>query len=217
MKSNISVISIDLDGVLFDGPSAAYELAKAVGIGEVFARESMRFKIENLTLEESLIEGAKMWKGIPAHGRDIEQVVHNIPLMNGAEEVVKTLQNWGYEVGCISSGVSQFFMNPFRERLGLDFTYSNILEESDGLHTGKIEYVMGGPQKAERIIEYLEERSKSVSSLAAIGDGLNDIDIFKVSSFSIAFNPADDLVSQNATHHIVSKDLRDVLTFFEIT
>ncbi len=215
MISPISVVSLDLDGVLFDGPSAAYPLAKALGIGELFANEYTRFSEENLTLEESLVQGARLWKGVAAYGDEIEEFVNEIPLMKGAEEVILTLKEWGYEVGCISSGVSQFFMNPFMDRLDLDFAYSNILEEKNGVHTGEIKYIMKGPQKAERILEYLTKTGKKQSELASVGDGLNDLDIFGVSAISIAFNPAHLSVGKAATYTIHSKDLRDILPHLE--
>ncbi len=215
MNSDIRVISLDLDGVLFDGPSAAYPVAKALGIGNLFAQESLRFSQEGLSLRERLIQGATMWRGVPAVGAEMSEIVESIPLMQGAEDVIEKLKDWNYRVGCISSGVSQFFMTPFRERLNLDFAYSNILEGKEGLHTGEILYTMDGPQKAESILKYLSEICASQEQLVSVGDGLNDLDIFKVSSISIAFNPEHEEVSKVATHTVHSKDLRDILFYLE--
>jgi phosphoserine phosphatase len=216
MKPEINVVSLDLDGVIFDGQSAAYPIAKALGIGDKFLEETMKFSMENLSLEETIAQGARIWKGIPAYGEKIEGIVTKLPLMKGAETVIKTLQEQGFHVGCISSGVSQFFMNPFKKRLGLDFAYSNILEENDGKHSGEIKYIMGGQQKAEKIMEYLDSHGLNNEVLASIGDGINDIPIFKISKMSIAFNPSNEEVQNAATHYLYSKDLRDILPFFKI-
>jgi len=134
--------------------------------------------------------------------------------MTGAEETVKSLRQLAYTVGCVSSGVSQFFMKPFSRRLGLGFAFSNVLGEKDGKHDGTVRYIMEGPQKAQRVLQDLKERGLSSKSLASVGDGENDLELFKVSSFSIAFNPQTEKVSRSATVTVRSKDLRSILPYF---
>lgn len=137
--------------------------------------------------------------------------------MSGAADTVDALKDWGYEVGCISGGVSQFFMKPFTERLNLDFAYSNILGSRNGAHDGTVRYIMDGPEKAETILKYIEENEYSKMSIASVGNGLNDIELFNVSAFSIAFNPVDKIVSDSASVTVKSKDLRSILTHFRKT
>jgi phosphoserine phosphatase len=213
MDREIGVICLDLDGVLFDGPSAAYPLAKQLGIGSDFLRALQITKEKKLPFHEAIIEGAKIWNGVAVNG-EYDHLVDTLPLMFGAEETVQTLKKWGYMVGCITSGVSQFFMEPFIRRLNLDFGYTNILGQKDGAHDGTVSLVMDGPKKAVSAKSYLDKIGISTNHLAAIGDGENDIDLFKICSFSIAFNPENELVSKAATVTIISKDLRDILEYF---
>ncbi len=213
MNEGIKVISFDLDGVLFDGKSASYPVAKAVGLENQFLEVLKRNAEKQLSMEEAITEGAKIWAGIPVNG-EFDYVIQTLPLMEGAIETVSLLKEWDYLVGCISSGVSQFFLDPLKKRLNLDFVYSNILGESGGVHDGSVRYIMGGPQKAETIERYLAEHSMNPSNLASIGDGENDIDIFKVSQFSIAFNPDSERVSKAASLTVRSKDLRSILPHF---
>lgn len=214
MDREIQVISLDLDGVLFDGPSAAYPLAKQLGLGSEFLKALQVTKEKQLPFHDAIIEGAKIWKGIPADG-EYDNLVNTLPLMNGAEETVQTLKEWEYEVGCITSGVSQFFMGPFIQRLDLDFGYTNILGEKNGAHDGTVKLVMDGPMKAVSAKSHLDHGSISTKHLAAIGDGENDIELFKICAFSIAFNPENELVSQAANVTVKSKDLRDILKYFK--
>lgn len=216
MIDNIQVISFDLDGVLFDGGSAAYPLAHQLGIGDKFLEVYKKVGAQKKGLVDSIREGSKIWKGIAVDG-SYDNLVTSLPLMKGAEETLETLRSWGYSVGCISSGVSQFFMAPFQKRLKLDFAYSNVLGEENGVHDGTVKYVMGGPQKADTALRYLEEQGLSSESLAAVGDGNNDIDIFRMSAFSIAFNPESPEVSAAASATVTSKDLRLILEYFEKT
>lgn len=213
MHKEIKIIAFDLDGVLFDGPSAAFYIAQQVGLGEKYQELFSRIGKEKLPIEESIRLGSKIWEGVQIDG-NYDHLVMELPLMKGTEETIRALKEAGYLVGCISSGVSQFFMKPLTKRLGLDFAHSNILGTSDGAHSGTVEYIMGGPQKAETALRVLQERELSTKNLASIGDGTNDIDLFGVSAFSIAFNPENEDVSEAATITVHSKNLESILEYF---
>lgn len=213
MHKDIKIIAFDLDGVLYDGPSAAFHLAQQVGLGQKYHELFARMATEDLSFYDSLRLGAKIWEGI-AFGGEYRDLVMKLPLMKGAEETIEALKSSGYHIGCISSGVSQFFMEPLMERLNLDFAFSNILGISDGTHSGEIEYAMGGPQKAETALRVLKGKELSTKNLASIGDGENDIHLFGVSGFSIAFNPESEAVSGAATVTVHSKNLESILEYF---
>ncbi len=213
MDRDIKVISLDLDGVLFDGPSAVHPLTKELGIEDEFLAIYSKQGENRRSMAEAITEGAKIWVGVPTDGA-LDPYVENLPLMIGAEETVTVLKEWGYLVGCISSGVSQFFMIPFKKRLKLDFAYSNILGERNGSHDGEVHYIMEGPQKAERMEEYLSDIGLTSKNLASVGDGENDIPLFAMSNLSIAFNPMTESVSKAASLTIRSKDLRAILPHF---
>jgi phosphoserine phosphatase len=213
MINGIRVISLDLDGVLFDGPSAAFPIAQRLGLGQKFLAVYTQLAKEGRRFEDSIIEGSKIWKGIATEGA-YNHLVIELPLRVGAQETVNVLKEKGYFVGCISSGVSQFFMAPFSERLNLDFAFSNILGEEEGAHSGEAEYIMGGPQKVETALNFLKEKGFEAKNLASIGDGANDIDLFNISGFSIAFNPEKKKVIDAASITIRSKDLRSILEYF---
>jgi len=57
-QGQIRVVVLDLDGVLFDGPSAAYPLAKQLGLEEAF----LGVVRKRPTLKDSIVEGSKIWK-----------------------------------------------------------------------------------------------------------------------------------------------------------
>ena len=214
MTSEIKVISLDLDGVLFDGSSAAYAIAQHVGLKDQYDALFQRMAQEEMSLKDSVKVGAMIWKG-----RSIDATYHylvkQLPLMEGAAETVTTLKKWGYEVGCISSGVSQFFMEPLTRRLDLDFAYSNKLGSENEIHDGTVQFIMGGPEKATTIWQYTQIKGHQPGTIASVGNGLNDIDLFKISAFSVAFNPVDQRVSDAASVTVDSKDLRAILPYFE--
>ena len=214
MTSRIKIISLDLDGVLFDGSSAVFVIAQQIGLKDQYLELIQRAAQEEMTLRDTVTEVAKIWKGIPIDAT-YHYLVKRLPLMEGAEETVATLQEWGYDVGCISSGVSQFFMEPFARRLNLDFAYSHILGSENEVHDGTVQFIMGGPEKATIIWQYAQIKEHPLDSIASVGNGFNDIDLFNISSFSVAFNPVDKKVSDAASVTIESKDLRSILPHFE--
>ena len=214
MTSEIKVIALDLDGVLFDGSSATFTISQQVGLKDQYIALFQRMAQEGMDLRDSIIEGAKIWKGRPIDAA-YHYLIKRLPLMEGAAETVSTLKKWDYEVGCISSGVSQYFMEPLSRRLNLDFAYSNILGSDDGVLDGTVQYIMGGPEKATTILQYVQIKEHSQECIASVGNDLNDLDIFKFSRFSIAFNPVDKRVSDAASVTVDSKDLRDILPYFE--
>ena len=214
MSSEIKVISLDLDGVLYDGYNAAFAVAKQIGLEEKYLELFQRMEKEQMDIRTTVIEGAKIWKGVPIDAK-YHILVKKLPLMEGAEETVATLKEWGYDVGCISSGVSQFFMEPLTRRLNLDFAYSHILGSENEIHDGTVQFTMGGPEKVTTIMQYAQIKGHSMDSIASVGNGENDIDLFKFSAFSIAFNPVEKSVSDAASVTIESRDLRDILNHFE--
>ncbi|MGY5856138.1 MAG: HAD-IB family phosphatase [Candidatus Thorarchaeota archaeon] len=214
MTSEIKVISLDLDGVLFEGTSASFVIAQQLGLKEQYMALFQRMAQEEMTLKEVANEGAKIWKGIPIDAT-YHLLVRRLPLIEGAIETVAKLKEWGYEVGCISSGVSQFFMEPLARRLNLDFAYSNILGSDGQVHDGTVQFIMGGPEKVTTIWQYAQLKGHSQGAIASVGNGMNDIDLFKVSAFSIAFNPVDQRVSDAASVIVDSKDLRAILPYLE--
>jgi phosphoserine phosphatase len=74
---------------------------------------------------------------------------------------------------------------------------------------------MQGPQKAEKVLQYLKTKKLSSRKLASVGDGENDLELFRSSSFSIAFNPQTERVSRAASVTIRSKDLRTILPYLK--
>ncbi|MHA2076086.1 MAG: HAD family hydrolase [Candidatus Thorarchaeota archaeon] len=214
MNTEIKIISLDLDGVLFDGSSATFANAQNFGLTDQYNALFQKLSQEEMSLEETINEVAQIWKGI-AIDESHDNIIDSLPLMTGSADTVTALKKWNYEVGCISSGVSQFFMAPFARRLNLDFAYSNVIGSTDGFLNGTVKYIMGGPQKVETILEHIKERGYPSNVIASVGNGFNDIDLFRASTFSVAFNPVDKMVSDAASETVESKDLRAILPFFE--
>ena len=80
MTSEIKIISLDLDGVLFDGSSAAFAIAQQAGLKDQYIALFQKIAQEEMTLRDSVIEGAKIWKGLPVDAT-YHYLVKTLPLM----------------------------------------------------------------------------------------------------------------------------------------
>ncbi len=116
------------------------------------------------------------------------------------------------------SGGFSFFTDRLRERLGLDFARSNVLEESDGVLTGKtVDQPWGdicdGDEKRRTLLEVATLLGISPAQCIAVGDGANDLPMMGVAGLSVAYH-AKPAVREKANVAIDNGGLDRLLTLF---
>jgi len=100
-----------------------------------------------LDFSESLRRRGALLEGLDEHV--LQDVVGALPLMEGAERVVRTLKQLGYKTGILSGGFD-YFGRVLQERMGFDYLYANRLEIVDGRLTGRVlGEIIDGERKAE--------------------------------------------------------------------
>ena len=116
-----------------------------------------------------------------------EDLSKKLPLMSGAEDLIRALKSRGAKVAVVSGGFT-LFVKELVDLLELDFSSSNELEIENKKLTGKI---LGSIVNASRKEEFLSELSQrlglSLDQVVAVGDGANDILMLKKSGLGIAF------------------------------
>ena len=201
----------DFDSTLMDGETLEF-FAKELGIGEKVKAITDRAMRGELDFLESLTERVSYLKGLPIS--KVDEICHNLPLMNGAEEVVKGLQAKGYKVVCFSGG----FRNAttyYSEILGLDGEFANILHVKDGLLTGQVGgEMMFNDSKGQMLKRLQKLLNVTRENTLAVGDGANDLSMFKYASKTIAFC-AKPIVKEKASIIIDEKDLSKILKYIK--
>ena len=161
---------------------------------------------------ESLTERVSFLKGLPVS--KIDEICKSLPLMNGAKEAVLGLKEKGYKVVCFSGG----FRNAtklFAEELKLDGEFSNILHSKDGLLTGQVGgEMMFNDSKGQMLLRLQKLLDVSEENTLAVGDGANDLSMFKFASKRIAFC-AKPILKESANIIIEEKDLSKILEYIE--
>ena len=132
--------------------------------------------------------------------------------MPGAKEVVKGLKDKGYTVVCFSGG----FRNAttfFAEILGLDVEFANFLHSKEGVLTGLVGgEMMFNDSKGQMLARLQKLLNVSVENTLVVGDGANDLSMFKHASKRVAFC-AKPILKNEANIIIDKKDLTLILNY----
>ena len=197
----------DFDSTLMDGETIEF-LAKEFNLQDKVAaitKEAMEGKIDFF---ESLIKRVALLKGLEQ--AKVEKICRELPLMNGAKETITELKKAGYKTVCFSGGFKSATI-PAREYLGLDADFSNILHFKDGKMTGLVGgEMMFSTSKGEMLVTLQRLLGVTEENTVAVGDGANDLSMFKHAAKRVAFC-AKPVLREAANIIIAEKDLTQLL------
>ena len=186
------------------------EIAALAGVEEEvkeITREAMNGK---LNFGQSLKKRVSLVKGLPME--KVKELVLRLRLTEGAEETIKELKKRGYIVGVVSGGFT-VATDRIKDILGLDYAYSNELIENDGILTGEVRGpIMDENAKGKILEEIAKKEGIDLKDTVVVGDGANDISMFKKAGLKIAFC-AKDILKKNADVIIENRDLREILKY----
>jgi len=218
MNANINKPTLTQPGLLFMDMDSTLiqcecidEIADFLGIKEQISEITERAMRGELDFSESLTSRVQLLAGLDASV--LERVYQErIKLTEGAETLIKTVQQHDWKVGLVSGGFT-YFTDKFKENLGLDYTRSNVLDIHDGKLTGSVlGDIVDAETKRISLIEQAEIFSIPMSQTIAIGDGANDLPMIGEAGMGIAFH-AKPKVQAAAPYTINEGGLDRVLEF----
>ena len=199
----------DFDSTLMDGETIDF-LAEPLGLKEKVASITEMAMRGELDFFESLIMRVKLLEGLEE--KKVNEICHNLPLMPGAEEIVKELKNRGLSVICFSGG----FRNAtsfIKEKIGLDADFSNVLHAKNGVLTGLVGgEMMFSHSKGDMLKRIQNILGVNENETMVVGDGANDLSMFKYAKTKVAFC-AKEVLKKEANIVIEEKDLTKILDF----
>jgi len=199
----------DFDSTLMDGETIDF-LAEPLGLKEKVASITEMAMRGELDFFESLIMRVKLLEGLEE--KKVNEICHNLPLMPGAENIVKELKNRGVKVVCFSGG----FRNAttyVKDLIGLDADFSNVLHAKDGILTGLVGgEMMFSHSKGDMLKRIQSILGVSESETMVVGDGANDLSMFKHAKIKVAFC-AKEVLKKEANIVIEEKNLTKILDF----
>ena len=167
--------------------------------GEIDWPESLRRRVATLKgLDESVLR------------RVYEERLKFNP---GAEKLIAAAQHAGLKTLLVSGGFT-YFTDLIRDRLRLDFAYSNVLVTQGGKLTGEVTGpLVDAAGKAAHVARLKKEFGIPPRAVLAIGDGANDLPMMAEADTTIAYH-AKPIVKQKSTYALDFAGLDGVLNLF---
>lgn len=207
------LVIMDMDSTLIR-QEVIDELARKVGVYDKVAAITHRAMNGELDFDGALRERVALLAGAPA--TILDDVLADIELTPGAENLVRVLRRLGYRLAVISGGFIQV-TEPLRQQLGLDYAFANELEVDNGKLTGRvIGPIVNRQRKADLLDSLAQAERVSLDQVIAIGDGANDLDMLHRAGLGIAFN-AKQIVREQADYAINQRNLDAILYLLGIT
>ena len=194
----------DVEGVLYDAeylPILAEKVNKEKEIWEI-TKKGLEGKIDWV---DGLKERVQLLNGIDYD--TCIQIANSLPIMIGAKEACRALKDAGWKLMAVSGGFT-IITDRLKKELGLDFVYSNELVFKDDKLDDVI--VSVDADKAKLAMIKIREWDEKKENIIAVVDGANDVKLFDITGFGIAFR-AQDLVKDLATVTLDEKDLSKIV------
>jgi len=194
----------DVEGVLYDAeylPILAEKVNKEKEIWEI-TKKGLEGKIDWV---DGLKKRVQLLNGIDYD--TCIQIANSLPIMTGAKEACRALKDAGWKLMAVSGGFT-IITDRLKKGLDFDFIFSNELVIKDGKLDDVIVNVDADKAKAAMI--KINEWGEKKENIITVVDGANDVKLFDITGFGIAFR-AQDLVKDLATVTLDEKDLSKII------
>lgn len=201
----------DFDSTLMDGESIGF-LAKRLGIEAEVSEITRRAMAGEMDFFEALKKRVSLLKGMSI--KEAKEALSNLPLIEGGSKLIAFLKQRGVRCVCFSGGF-MWGVESVSKTLGLDAYFANILHHKDGVLSGEVGgYMMFNDSKGIMLKQLQALMGIDQEKTLCVGDGANDISMFKCAKYSVAFC-AKDVLKPYASHVLDIKDLSQIIKIIE--
>src|SRR5439155_21536664 len=159
---------------------------------------------KRITLGQCLARLYKLLVGMSV--QDILREVSKVEMMRNVRETVDKLLGQGLQV-ILTTDNPDFLCQYLLEHFGFNGFVSSKVAVKNGVISDDIEPL---PDKRLGIRKYCAGMSIPLSKVVNVGDGLNDLPVFRVVGYSIALNTSLEKVRRAASYQMETDDLLDV-------
>ena len=196
MKNKI--IFLDFDNTILQGESVDYINTKE-NLSEI-TNDAMK---GNIDYYYSLVNKAKLLKGEKLV--NLKQIVYNLKYNTNIKQFIEWCHDNNFYVIVLSGGFD-FILKYAQHYLKYDMFLSNYLRTNNGILTGEMNGpIMEKTSKGYYVEKYQQLLNIKADNCVAVGDGANDISMFKKVRYSISFC-GNQIVNENASFHINKPD-----------
>jgi phosphoserine phosphatase len=203
------IVSFDVDKTLFRQP-ALTQAARGLGIGKKWDAIDEMYERKRITLRQGLAQQFQLLVGMRLV--DVLAEVSKVPMMRNIRETVDKLIGLGLSV-ILCTDNPDFLCQYLVEQFGFRGFVSSKVAVKNGLIIDDIEPL---PDKRLGMRKYCAWMSIPLSKTVHVGDGLNDVPVFRVVGYSIALNTSLQKVRRAASHQMETGDLLDVYKHIQL-
>ncbi len=207
------LVAFDVDGVLLRGlflSRLAWMTSPWVWVRSLWL--GFRLKVGLITVREAVERAYSFQRG--ARIDHVLRAAESVRLMRGAPEVCAALKGAGYSVVLVSAGVPQQVVDVISAQVGADEAYGVLLEENDGVLTGRLVGERHSKHGKRVGLEgILRERGMSWTDATVVVDDGSNEEIVEAAWRSIGLNPERPIM-RKASFVLHTRDLREILEFF---
>ncbi|PUA31528.1 MAG: hypothetical protein B9J98_06160 [Candidatus Terraquivivens tikiterensis] len=184
-RGSPKLVVLDCDGVLVDGYTSIF-VAERLGFGEELRSVYKDLLTSAISFRQAMDRALRLFLGTKEG--EIRELLMQVPLMQGAEEAVRSMKSNGLIVGTISTGASQYFLDILGERIGLDFFVGTRVRIENGVFVNIEQPIVDLENKGRILSEIASSYGIRLSECAAVGDDASNVPLFKLVGTSIMFD-----------------------------
>lgn len=211
MRPKFDLVCFDMDGTLTRLRSSWAWIHQCLGVSNEEAYRA--FVNGEIDEPEFMRRDIAKWKSAKPDfcKRDMIRCFQSMPVIDGIQETVASLQENGMRCVIVSGGIdiaAEMLANEY----GFDgWMADSVLWNPDGTLEGNGKVVVDLRDKGVYVKQFIDRFGTDSAHTLSIGNSFTDIGMFKVSAESIAFNPTDEYTVEAATHTVRSDTISDIL------
>ena len=210
MLSKYDLVCFDMDGTLTRTRSTWSWIHQCLGTEDEEGYQ--KFVNGEITEQEFMRMDISIWKSVKPDlcRKDLIKIFQNLPLIQGIQETVATLQEAGMKCVIVSGGID-IAANMLANEFGFDDVAADGLAmDENGMLTGEGVKHVDLQDKGIWVRKYIEKYDTTPERTVSLGNSFTDIPMFKNSGFSIAIN-ADEYTESAATVKMKTDNIADIL------
>lgn len=195
-------VFVDVDGTLTDDISAWEKVHHIFELKDEMNHHQELYYSGKISYAEWARLDVSLWKG--KSYRLLQKSLKDPVLRKGAKEGVGMLKNAGFDVILISGGIDEM-VKDVANTVGADLFLANSIGHDNGIINGEVNIIVGN-SKDGLVTKVAKDRNYNLKTCGAIGDNVNDIEMFKTVGYSVAINTDKRVVIEAANEFVPTHD-----------